>query len=119
MLQFGGVTCGCHTLIPSESYRVGIQKQTLGEVASSTGSILRGSQILAVNTSLCLLGRESTVLEVNGFMESGERKRNEDNKADTARIGWGGIRKTDLEITGQEDAACWEDGAWRRRGIRP
>lgn len=40
-------------------------------------------------------------------MESRERKRNEDNKAaTTARIGWGGIRKMDLKITGQEDAAA-------------
>lgn len=39
-------------------------------------------------------------------MESGERKRNEDNKAAVARIGWGGIRKMDLEITGEEDAAA-------------
>lgn len=37
------------------------------------------------------------MFEANGFMESGEGKRNEDNKADTARIGWGGIRKTDLK----------------------
>lgn len=44
--------------------------------------------------------------EVKGFMESGERKRNEDNKAARTGIGWGGIRKTDLEITGQEDAAA-------------
>lgn len=51
-------------------------------------------------------------------MESGERKKNGDNKAGTARIGWGGIRKTDLEITGQEDAASWEDGALGRIGTR-
>lgn len=51
-------------------------------------------------------------------MESGERKKNGDNKAGTARIGWGGIRKTDLEITGQEDEVSWEDGALGRIGTR-
>lgn len=48
----------------------------------------------------------------------GERKRNEDNKAETARTGWGRIRKMNLEITGQEDAASWEDGALGRVGTR-
>lgn len=58
------------------------------------------------------------MLEVNIFTESEEGKRNEDNKADTARIGWGGVRKTDLEITGQQDAASREDGALGRIGTR-
>lgn len=58
------------------------------------------------------------MLEVNIFTESEEGKRNEDNKADTARIGWGGVRKTDLEITGQRDAASREDGASGRIGTR-
>lgn len=43
---------------------------------------------------------------VKGFMESRERKRNEDNTAAITRIGWGGIRKMDLKITGQADAAA-------------
>lgn len=51
-------------------------------------------------------------------MVSGERKRNEDNNTETARIGWGGIRKTDLEITGQEDATSRKDGALGRVGTR-
>ena len=58
------------------------------------------------------------MLVVNVSTESGEGQRNEDNKADTARIGWGGIRKTDLEITGQQDAASWKDEALGRIGTR-
>lgn len=50
-------------------------------------------------------GRESTE-DSHGFMESGERKRNEDNKEAVARIGWGEIRKMNLEITGQEDVVA-------------
>lgn len=49
------------------------------------------------------------MFEANGFMESGEGKRNEDNKADTARIGWGGIRKTDLN---NWTARCSILGRW-------
>lgn len=58
-----------------------------------------------MNASPCLLEGKSTE-DSQGCMESGERKRNEDNKAAVARIGWGGIRKMDLEITGEEDAAA-------------
>lgn len=58
-----------------------------------------------MNAPPCLLEGKSTE-DSQGFMESGERKRNEDNKAAVARIGWGGIRKMDLEIAGEEDAAA-------------
>lgn len=84
----------------------------LEEVTSSTGTFLLGSQILTVNTPCA--SWEGRVLCWKSFMESGKRKKNGDNKAGTARIAWGGIRKTDLEITGQEDAASWEDGALGR-----
>lgn len=58
-----------------------------------------------MNAPPCLLEGKNTE-DSQGCMESGERKRNEDNKAAVARIGWGGIRKMDLEITGEEDAAA-------------
>lgn len=94
-----------HSHFFRETQSEDLEAEVGGSGLSSTDVFLGGSRVLTVNAPLCLLEGKSTE-DSQGFMESGERKRNEDNKAAVARIGWGGIRKMDLEITGQEDAAA-------------